>query len=299
MDLESVNCQLCANDNAEAVASLNGFHYVRCRNCGLVYLNPRPSQDYLNILYKQDEAASIDAHKARPQEEELYRFRFSEKVKAINKLQQNKGKLLDIGSAWGYFLKTAKEDGWDTHGVELSRVITQYSQERFNLKVFNGKLSEARFPSGHFDAVTLWHVLEHIPDPISELAEIKRILKKDGLLAIEVPSERILKDDLIQGKFGPENPPWHLIYYNAATLRLLLKKAGFQVIKLKGCGNTGIVTKAESLRPGSIKPFFIANFRYLKYVKLLLQNLMSIFRMSENIIVFARPVCSVNNICKS
>lgn len=296
MVLESVNCQLCASDRAESAASFNGFRYVRCRNCGLVYLNPRPSQEYLDGLYKQNETPLLDSRKDRLQEEEVYLFRFSEKIKAINKLQCKKGRILDIGSAWGFFLKTAKEDGWDTCGVELSRVEAQYSRERFNLNVFNGKLSEARFPSGGFDVITLWHVLEHMPDPISELSEIRRILNKDGLLAIEVPGERMVKSDLVHGRFGPQNPPWHLVYYNAATLRLLLKNAGFQILQLRGCGNTGIVTKAESLRPGSLKPFFIAHFRYLKYAKLLLQNLIGIFGMNENIIVFARPV---NNICKS
>lgn len=290
MELYPVNCQLCGGDQSEEVISFKGSRYVRCCNCGLVYLNPRPPPDYLDKFYKGSESFTIDIHKDPYPETAAYQFRFSINIKTINKFQQNKGRLLDIGCAWGYFLNSAEEEGWDAYGVELSRSESEYAKARFGLKVFNGNVVEAGFPSQYFDVVTLWHTLEHFSNPVLELSEIKRILKKDGLLVVEVPSSKMVKEDLLNGKIIPGRPPMHLLYYSADTLRLLFQKTGFKVIKLKGCGSTRIVSRAVSLGYGSVKTVYIKYFRYLKYIKLVLQKLMVFFKMNENIIVFARPI---------
>jgi len=293
MKLEYTNCQLCASNHTENVVSSRFFTYVRCRKCGLVYLNPRPPQEYIDALYKGGGSDSVDIRKDPTHEEELYFFRFSQKIKQINALQPKKGRMLDIGSAWGFFLKTAKESGWNTYGVELSGTSCKYSQDRFGLKAFNGTVAEAKFPSEYFDVITLWHVLEHVPDPRAELTELRRILKKDGLLAIEVPSARVAKDDLIKGQFILDYPPFHLFYYTPATLRALLGMTGFQVVRVLGCGNTRIVSLAKSLGYSSAKKLYLVHFCYLKYVKMAIQNLMNLLNMNENIMILARraPAC--------
>ena len=288
MNVEFSNCILCGKDNTEEVISLPPFCYVRCRNCDLVYLNPRPSQGLLNKIYQGDKFHSIDFHKDPTGEEKLYFFRFSDRLKVINRLKKRKGKILDIGSSWGYFLSLAKEDGWDVYGVEPTIAEAKYAQERFKVKIFTGRLREAQFPAQYFDVVSLWHVLEHIPDPIIELLEIKRILKEDGLLVIEVPSTRRLKDDISGKKFDINNPPQHLFYYNISTLSSLLEKIGFHIIKAKGIGNTKILKMAEAHKAGFLKIFVIKHFRYLRHVKKILQSFKAILRMQENIIIYAK-----------
>lgn len=284
-NLEYINCEACGSSDTKIFISSADYCYVQCRKCGLVYLNPRYPQSSIDNLYQSSDHVVIDAKIDPSGGEALYLSRFDENIKEIEKYQKNKGKILDIGSAWGYFLSIAKKYGWDAYGVELSMTAGKYSRDRFGLNIFVGKLTEARFPSDHFDAVTLWHVLEHIAHPGQELSEIRRVLKKDGLLVVEVPSLKILREDVNHGKFIP----CHLYYYDPATLRSLLERSGFHVIKIQGCGSTRIVTKAEHLKVHFIKPFVVKNFRYLRGIKKLIVRLMAAFNMQENIIVYARP----------
>ena len=119
MDLEYINCALCKSGQANKLISIDKYCYVQCKDCGLVYLNPRPSKDFLLDMYRGDEHHLMDPRKRPTEEEDLYINRFSERLKDINRLRQKKGRILDIGSAWGYFLSLAKKDDWDAYGVEL------------------------------------------------------------------------------------------------------------------------------------------------------------------------------------
>jgi len=288
MDLEFINCPLCRGSDTKGLISIPPFCYLQCKHCNLVYLNPRPSQNLINKLYRGNEHCSIDVQKDPTNEKELYFFRFSSRLKDIKRFKKENGRILDIGSSWGYFLTLAQDDGWDAYGVEPSYTQARYAQERFNLKISINRLKEAQFTSRYFDVVSLWHVLEHVPHPVNELLEIKRILKENGLLAIEVPSLRRLKDDVSKNKFDFERPPQHLFYYNIKTLTKLLEKTGFSVIQVKGCGDTRILKKAEDLGMNFIKIFVVKHFRYLRGLKKVFQSLRAILKIQENIIVYAK-----------
>lgn len=287
MELEFISCLLCGGKNSKKLISISPFCYVQCRDCNLVYLNPRPNQNLLDKIYQKKEYCSMDFQRDPTNEEDLYFFRFSERLKEIKKFKREKGKILDIGSSWGYFLNKAEEYGWDTYGVEPSFIQARYAQEKFNLKIFIGKLKEVQFPSRYFDVVTLWHVLEHFPYPLDELLEVKKILKEDGLLAIEVPSLKRLRDDIGKDKFDSVHLPTHFFYYDITTLNLLLRKAGFHLIQAKGCGDTRILKKSEDLRMSFIRVFVVKYFRYLKGLKKIFQILRKIIKIQENIIVYA------------
>jgi SAM-dependent methyltransferase len=279
---------LCGESKSNKLISIPPFQYVQCKKCNLVYLNPRPKQDSLERIYLGDTDKATDISKDPTGEQELYFFRFSDRLKDIGRLKE-KGRILDIGSSWGHFLHVAKTNGWDAYGVDPSLAQAEHARRKFGLNVFMGQLKGAGFPSRNFDVITLWHVLEHIPSPFEEIAEIKRVLKTDGLLAVEIPSVRRLKDDINKQKFSLTRPPLHLFYYSISTLTLLLEKAGFRVIQIRECGDTEILKGMDDLGVGFAKSFVVRNFRYLKWLKRIFQSLRSILKIHRNIVVYAKP----------
>jgi SAM-dependent methyltransferase len=146
------------------------------------------------------------------------------------------GRLLDVGCGTGGFVKIAKDAGWEAFGVELSESAANCAVER-GVQVRAGTLEEQHFPPDYFDVVTLWDVLEHLPDPSKELMEIYRILKLDGFVVIRVPNTGIqllkvyLFDDLLRINRIGLQANLHLSHFVSATLRALLKSCGFEVFR--------------------------------------------------------------------
>jgi 2-polyprenyl-3-methyl-5-hydroxy-6-metoxy-1,4-benzoquinol methylase len=151
------------------------------------------------------------------------------------------GKLLDVGCATGVFLALARDAGWEPYGVDISSYATAFAQERLALKnVMAGTLREVHFPAAFFDAVTLLDVFEHLPEPLTELYEIHRILKKGGLLLINTPNEQSLLRRVARllylGSLGKLTYPveklyhaYHLCSYTQERLEGVLKDCGFTI----------------------------------------------------------------------
>ena len=151
-----------------------------------------------------------------------------------------KGLLLDVGCGVGTFLKLAEEQGFDVQGTEISEFAVKYVKNSLKIDVFKGDLEEAHFPEDSFDVVTIWHTLEHIPDPMAALKEINRLLKKDGLLVVAVPNlnNYITRISYLLGRgkklmlFSVKAKEWHLYHFSAKTLSAMLEKTGFEIKKI-------------------------------------------------------------------
>jgi len=165
---------------------------------------------------------------------------WKKRLKELLKYKQS-GHLLDVGFGSGTFLRLAKKSGFQVYGTEISEYACRYVKDNYGIDVFRGDLEEARFPSARFDVVTLWHALEHLPDPKSTLKEIQRILKKNGLLVVAVPNlnnfiTRILYF-LAKGKklklFSIHAKELHLWHFSPHSLSRLLQEAGYVVIRTK------------------------------------------------------------------
>lgn len=234
--LESVPCLLCGKHDARAVARGEGrAQLVRCRNDGLVYLSPRPAAPLLREFHtrfvRQNNLPLFDGHR---------RDILRREAEVVNRLVPAGGNLLDVGCATGTLFDFFPTHSWQLFGVDTSGLGVAHARAHGGAAVFCGALQEAQFPSGFFDAVTILDTLYYVPDPASELREVHRLLKDDGLLAVEIPGltytwlrmqrpVRWLLDGKTNGGLAHSR---HLYYFSPKTIRLLLEAAGFRVLQM-------------------------------------------------------------------
>jgi SAM-dependent methyltransferase len=232
--VEEVACNLCGSDNWRLWQTVpvkrfgpdGAFNLVRCQDCGLVYVNPRPSPEEMNEYYPAayyENLASIGMN--------MRRWYQGNKLRRLQAHRQG-GRLLDIGCNDGLFLYLAREAGWQVQGVEVAGPGVTYAREVLKVDVFVGELTEANFPEQYFDVVTFWHVLEHLYDPLRELRETHSILKPDGLLVIEVPNIASLQARLFSANWAALDIPRHLYHFSPDSLQAMLERAGFTCFKL-------------------------------------------------------------------
>jgi 2-polyprenyl-3-methyl-5-hydroxy-6-metoxy-1,4-benzoquinol methylase len=149
------------------------------------------------------------------------------------------GALLDIGCSTGSFIEIAKKKGWVVKGIEISPDSAKIAQDIHKGDVYEGMLQDGLYPEETFNAITLWDVLEHVPDPKQLLGIIYRLLKKDGMVFIRTPNVDGLFPtySLYLSKYlnywpHPE-PPYHLFQFSPSTLRKFLSISGFEVVSFK------------------------------------------------------------------
>lgn len=265
-----MNCKICSSDKAKFLGVRGNQEYFgapkladnqehkvanifRCNRCGFVYTDSAVSysgseKDYYNNTEKYISSISDDPFRI-----------FYETLGLIENFTSHTGKLLDIGAAKGEFLAAAKKRGWEVFGVEPSQNFVRYAAEKYGINVINSSLMESTFPENFFDVIALNMVLEHIDDPQSLFSIIKKILKEDGLLYIEVPNmdSGLLKIISlyyrINGKnwapfLSPFHPPYHCYGYQKTSLKHLCSISGFKIKKIfiKEIGLRGFCFKARA-----------------------------------------------------
>lgn len=241
---ESVPCALCGIDDADLLYEVRGKlrsgvyldgafrpvvgpeRIVRCRRCGLTYVNPRlaPAQGF-RTYSGEEEAAYFQVTKADREADNTLL------LQRIETLLGGAGRLLDVGCGDGLLLAQAQSRGWEPWGLEVSEaLVTQIRDENGLMDIFYGTLSEAAYASTFFDAVVVVNVIEHLRDPAETMAEVSRIVRPGGIVAVHTPNV-----DSLEARWrGPAwhhcEPLEHFYYFGAKTLGLLLEKSGLEVI---------------------------------------------------------------------
>ena len=230
------NCVLCNGTTPEVIEECRKeFNVLECPGCGLVYVSPLPEK----VLIESAHSDSYYAPWLEDQRSKRIKM-WEKRLRTLNRLSVNKGRLLDIGCAEGLFPEVAGKDGWDVTGTEISHFAAQYGKEKLGLNIIQGELIDMKFPDNTFDAVTMWHVLEHTRDPIAVLREIRRILKDNGVFILAIPNLNNflfqLAYRLIRGRrmhlFDPDDRELHLYHFTPETIRMALEKTGFSVQRI-------------------------------------------------------------------
>jgi 2-polyprenyl-3-methyl-5-hydroxy-6-metoxy-1,4-benzoquinol methylase len=149
----------------------------------------------------------------------------------IHALNGNKGQLLDFGCFNGFFLSIAAQEGWECQGIEPLVMPAIYARGKFGLNVTTGTLADGTFPPETFDLVTAFQVFEHLVNPDQELEKIRRIIKPNGMLMIEVPNIETLSVKIFRSRHRHFVQD-HVSFFSARTLSCLVQKCGFRVINV-------------------------------------------------------------------
>ena len=141
---------------------------------------------------------------------------------------------MDVGCGRGFLLKAFQSRGWEVFGTELSDQAAAYASQVLHLSVRAGTLEELNLPADHFDAVVMWHVLEHLADPRPTLAEVNRVLKPGGVFLVGVPNFGGWEARLCRDKWFHLDVPRHLTHFTCETLGSALEATGFRIQKRYG-----------------------------------------------------------------
>lgn len=240
--MEIINCNLCENNNTTFLFSAKDrathkgfFNIVMCNKCGLIFLNPRPSEEEIKDFYPPNYHSRPTTFRSNFENANIWNIPWNKamEIKSIPILKYFKsGKILDIGCGDGSLLKYLKNQGWDTYGVEIQESASQYAAQILDLNIFNGRIEDTNF-SADFDVITLFHVLEHLHNPIRTLKIAYSLLKDNGILIIEVPNFASFESKLFKSSWVGIAAPLHLFHFTPLSIRKLLEKVGFKVIALE------------------------------------------------------------------
>ena len=230
------DCPLCASkDYSEIYKERGAIGIVRCKNCELVYINPmvkNPEENYWGDEKKYyEEARLIFKGIAKHHRDANY----LEDLRRIEKIKPE-GNFLDIGTNMGFFLRHTRARKWDVIGVDPSPALSDLARKHFGLNVKTCYLDKAGFENEFFDLVTMTDVFEHIAEPKKILSDIKRVLKRNGILFIKVPNGRynLLKLGLakVTGKlrdYDIFDSYEHVTHFTYETLKRMLEETGFKI----------------------------------------------------------------------
>jgi SAM-dependent methyltransferase len=225
---------LCRKDDVEVFVRGEGAaQVVRCKNDGLLFRNPQPTPG--EVEAHQTQFVARTDPKWFVQRQRVLR-RAAQAIQAV----KPGGTLLDIGCATGNFFENFKNGTWRLCGLDTSPMGVEVTRAKYKAEVFCGTLREAHYPAAFFDVVTVMDTLYYSPDPRADLTEMHRILKDDGLLAVEIPGLRAMTARekglvcwLLDGQWARLFAIQGILYYfSPYTMKLLLQLTGFRLLKM-------------------------------------------------------------------
>ena len=238
----TIDCPNCGGAEHVPLFEKQGFTFVRCADCRLVFVNPQVREDVVQDEYRTKETNDLWLDVLTSERQlAMDRAKFAEFLDELEASRGERGRLLDVGCSIGLFLDLARERGWDGLGLELAPRALAYARETYGLEVLDVPLEDAGFEPESFDAVGLLSVLEHANEPRRMLGDCARVLRPGGAIAIVVPNVESLACRVLHEQARTFDGRNHLIYFSPSTLADMLRRCGFEP--------TRIWTKVSSLDP--------------------------------------------------
>lgn len=211
------------------------FELIQNSEYGFLETTPQPSSDKLPEYYESEDYISHTDSKRNLFEKVYHLVRsisLKKKLNLINSFASEEKKLLDIGCGTGDFLKTAQQNNWHVFGIEPNKEARDIANKKTNNSVFETE-QLLKFEPISFDVISLWHVLEHLPNLEEQIAIFKKLLKPNGTLIIAVPNYKSYDAKHYKQFWAAYDVPRHLWHFNQASISKLVSKQSFKVEKVK------------------------------------------------------------------
>lgn len=244
-------CQICGSEKTNKIFSSPNVHgrqilgkgkefdIFKCQNCGGVFLGnfQLGSQDLLKYYGKDYYKDSLKYGNKLLQLlikiSEKYSFwRKQRLILSYFSNRKSKVKILDVGCGEGKFLANLNPQKFEAMGVEISKEASRICQKK-GLKIINDDFSKADFEEEKFDVITLWHVLEHLNNPVEVIEKIGSLLTRNGILIIATPNTESLGFKLGRENWYHLDTPRHLVLYNMESFKKLCKEVNMKVVATK------------------------------------------------------------------
>ncbi len=232
-------CPVCGDNSfanflivKDHAVSQESFAIVACKNCTLKFTNPRPASEHIARYY---ESSAYISHTSKGNSllnigyKTVRRFTLRSKLKIVNNYSQ-KGKLLDVGCGTGHFLEVCKKGGWTVTGIEPNANARALAKKNINDEVYADLFHLKK--KDQYDAITLWHVLEHVENLEETIKHLRKILTPKGRIFIAVPNTNALDAKIYQAHWAAYDVPRHLYHFNITSMKHLFKAHKLKLKKI-------------------------------------------------------------------
>jgi len=231
-------CPVCSSNNIinklevkDFLVSGEYFTIMECKSCSLRFTNPRPNDEKLSAYYQSDDYIS-HTNEGNNLINSLYKtaryFTLRSKRKLVEKGTSEKN-ILDLGCGTGHFIAHCAHKGWQAAGVEPEDKARAIAAQNKNVQVYSNL---AEIVDQSFDSITLWHVLEHLPDLNNQLQHINSLLKSNGALFIAVPNYQAREEKVFKEYWAAYDVPRHLYHFTRKSIAVLAKNNGLKIEKV-------------------------------------------------------------------
>jgi 2-polyprenyl-3-methyl-5-hydroxy-6-metoxy-1,4-benzoquinol methylase len=290
--LTPVDCGLCGSAERRLKFEDGPFSVVTCTECDLTYVTPRLNDAALidevyDENYWRSTAAKERGYTDYAADEPLYLKTYRRRMSVVRRHFDQPGRVLDVGCAAGFFLSVMQGEGWDVTGLEPSDSIRTHAQRLIGEdNVRAGLLGTVELEPASFDLITMWDVIEHIPDAARALREVRRLLAPGGKLLIETQNIDSRAAKVLGKRWQHYKHAEHIYHFNPKTISRLLGEAGFEILENRPwLGGKYVSMGFIAERAGRLHPVISTLLSPLK----LLRKASVYVNLLDEMIVVARP----------
>ncbi|HEX6883990.1 MAG TPA: class I SAM-dependent methyltransferase [Planctomycetota bacterium] len=290
---QEVDCHLCGSAERRLKFRDGPFSVVTCTLCDLTYVTPRLVDRALLARVYDEGYWRSSTPKDRGygdyrSDAPLYLKTYRRRMSVVRRHFARPGRVLDVGCAAGYFLSVMRDEGWQVQGLEPSDAIRPQAEERLGREhVSGGLLGQVELPAASFDLVTMWDVIEHIPDARGAVREVRRLLAPGGKFLIETQDVRSLAARVLGKRWQHYKHAEHIYHFQRETLAALLGQAGFRVLENRPwLGGKYVSLGFVAERAGRLSPLAAALLSPLRLVA----GVSLYVNLLDEMIVVAEPV---------
>jgi SAM-dependent methyltransferase len=225
-------CDVCGG-LVEPALSKDGYELVRCTSCGLLMRRVLPTPEELEAIYAPDYFTYDPGHPVNGYADYIgdaqrHREAARRRLEVLDRFEDGRGRLLDVGAAAGFFVDEARDAGWAAEGVDVAANVVDWGRRELGVELRIGDLSAVSGPQT-FSAVTMWDYIEHSLDPRADVAKANELLEPGGLLALSTGDLDSVAARLSRSHWHLLTPRHHNFFFSARTLSQLLERNGFAI----------------------------------------------------------------------
>jgi SAM-dependent methyltransferase len=236
------NCLLCnasVDPRTDLAWRKDGYDIVKCPSCGLVFRFDLPDVHELSLIYGEEyfharpDRTGSRGYANYLRDAPMHRANARRRLRQLALRTPERGRLLDVGCAAGFFVDEARRDGWEATGIDVSGTMVDWAVSELGAPVRRANFAEVDVAPPQLDAITMWDYIEHAIDPRRDLLKAHEHLRPEGVLALSTGDIGALTARLSGRNWHLLTPEHHNFFFTTTTLRRLLDLTGFDVLEAR------------------------------------------------------------------